>query len=386
MTILVGYIIGDKLSLNQAQWIYTASLLIKDYLVFLLPFIIFFYLSSALVSFKSNAPLLLTILIASVVVSNALSVFISYGVGVMFLKAPLVALMPPITGSAIGGKEALEGLFSLSFLKWASADQALLAGLIAGFLGAYLRYEKLIAFLNHGRSGVERVLKKTFIPLLPLYILGFVIKLDREDAIPFLVNHYAYVFFLSIVLLTVYIALIYFIGSKIQKKPFLNTLKNMLPAGLTGFSTLSSAAALPITLKACEKNLDDKSMAGFLVPATANIHMMGDSLVIPLVVLCIMQLFGQPFPDLGTYTTFVMYYCLAKFSAAAVPGGGVIVLIPVFQTHLGLSTEAASLVTTLYLLQDPIFTAANVMGNGGFSMLLAGVLKPLQRDSFPSQT
>jgi Na+/H+-dicarboxylate symporter len=97
--------------------------------------------------------------------------------------------------------------------------------------------------------------------------------------------------------------------------------------------------------------------------------MIGDSLSIPLSALCLLMMSGQPIPDISTYLSFVFYYCLAKFSAAGIPGGGVIVILPVVQAHLGLNETMTSLLATIYILKDPILTAANVMGNGAFALL-----------------
>jgi Na+/H+-dicarboxylate symporter len=83
----------------------------------------------------------------------------------------------------------------------------------------------------------------------------------------------------------------------------------------------------------------------------------------------VLHLSGFSMPSLELYMMFALYFCLAKFSTAAVPGGGVIVLLPVLQSHMGLTPEMASLVATIYILQDSIFTASNVMGNGAFAIL-----------------
>ena len=144
----------------------------------------------------------------------------------------------------------------------------------------------------------------------------------------------------------------------------------MLPAGITGFSTMSSAAAMPVTLKATEKNTRNPQFAHLIVPTTVNIHMMGDALGIPLIGMAVLFFSGGALPSFEGYLSFVLYFCLAKFSAAGIPGGGVIVLLPVLQTHLGLTPEMTSLVATLYILQDPIFTGSNIMGNGAFALLI----------------
>ncbi len=43
-------------------------------------------------------------------------------------------------------------------------------------------------------------------------------------------------------------------------------------------------------------------------------------------------------------------------------------MIPILESHLGFNGEMISLITALYILFDPVITAANVMGNGAFAM------------------
>ena len=75
-------------------------------------------------------------------------------------------------------------------------------------------------------------------------------------------------------------------------------------------------------------------------------------------------------PSLLNYLIFSMYFVIAKFSVAAVPGGGILVMLPIPKTYLGFNTEMMSLITALYLLFDPVITCANVLGNGAFAKLI----------------
>ena len=73
-----------------------------------------------------------------------------------------------------------------------------------------------------------------------------------------------------------------------------------------------------------------------------------------------------------SFTAFLSYvgaYVLTKFSGSGAPGGGMIILLPVVEKHLGLSAELSSLVATLSILQDSLMTASNVAGNGALSLI-----------------
>ena len=45
-------------------------------------------------------------------------------------------------------------------------------------------------------------------------------------------------------------------------------------------------------------------------------------------------------------------------------------MLPILEAHLGFNSDMMSLITALYILFDPVITSANVLGNGGFSMVI----------------
>jgi Na+/H+-dicarboxylate symporter len=165
---------------------------------------------------------------------------------------------------------------------------------------------------------------------------------------------------------------------KIQE--FLNNIKNMLPAAISGFSTMSSAASMPLTIIGAENNTQNKEIAGCVIPATVNIHLVGDCFAIPIFAYAVLKSFGLPEPSLFNYMIFAFYFVLAKFSVAAVPGGGIIVMLPILEVYMGFNAEMMSLITALYILFDPIITCANVLGNGAFAKMIDNCFGLLIKD------
>ena len=74
---------------------------------------------------------------------------------------------------------------------------------------------------------------------------------------------------------------------------------------------------------------------------------------------------------------FVFYFCLTMLAVSGVPGGGIIVMIPILKANLGFTPAMISIITALYLLQDSFGTAANVMGDGALTILVNKVLNKL---------
>jgi Na+/H+-dicarboxylate symporter len=144
----------------------------------------------------------------------------------------------------------------------------------------------------------------------------------------------------------------------------------MLPAAISGFSTMSSAASMPLTIIGAENNAKNKDLVRSVIPATVNIHLIGDCFAIPILAYAVLKSFGMAEPSLLNYLTFSLYFVIAKFSVAAIPGGGILVMLPILEAYLGFSAEMMSLITALYVLFDPVITCANVLGNGAFAKMM----------------
>jgi len=66
----------------------------------------------------------------------------------------------------------------------------------------------------------------------------------------------------------------------------------------------------------------------------------------------VMKNFGFDQPELWAYLTFAFYFVMAKFSVAAIPGGGIIVMLPILENCLGFNAEMMSLITALRPLHN----------------------------------
>ena len=114
--------------------------------------------------------------------------------------------------------------------------------------------------------------------------------------------------------------------------------------------------------------IKDPDLARLLVPATGNIHMVGDCLTVTIAALALTMIFGKPWPDAGQFFSFSIGFLVARLSGVGVPAGSLLVVLPVIERSFGFSPEMISLLTTIYVLQDSFGTASNVMGNGAFAL------------------
>lgn len=386
LAILVAVSLGGIFNQDTVRFFYALSVLIKDGLMFILPLVIFGYITAALLSIEQRAPLLLLGIIFFVILSNAVATFFSYGVSLLILPS----LMSSSLGqSAIGTiQQQIDPLFQFTLPTFFTPDKALIGGMIFGLFFSFFRIARVKTVILNLRDSINWFLQRFLIPLLPLYVFGFILKLHREGTFGFLVQSYAQIFMMTLCIFMIYLSLMYFIGSGLRFKATIKSIQNMLPAGLTAFCTMSSAATMPVTLKSTEKNLQDPLFTHLVIPTTVNIHLMGDALMISLMAIAIPLMNGMGMPSFMNYALFTFYFCLARFSAAGIPGGGVIIVLPILQETLGFTPEMLSLITTLYILQDSFGTASNVMGNGAFAMIVEKALSPFSRKKalFAGQT
>jgi Na+/H+-dicarboxylate symporter len=203
--------------------------------------------------------------------------------------------------------------------------------------------------------------------VIPLFITGFVIKMNHDAVIGYIFANYSIIFLLIASALFSYIAFMYFVFNNLNISCAIKSVQNMLPAAIAGFGSMSSAAAMPLTILGAEKNSSHPDLARSFIPVTVNIHLVGDCFAIPIFAFAVMKSFGVEEPMFLSYLIFALYFVLAKFSVAAVPGGGILVMLPILESYLGFDADMLSLITALYILFDPVITCANVLGNGGFA-------------------
>lgn len=364
IAVILAFVLSNYFDSNTVRIFYTISIFLKDILMLILPFVVFSYLCSAILSLHGQATSLIFGIFGLVIISNIINVFTAYGAIQL-----LFDFLKPINLETIQNQTTIEAFWRIPCSAILTADKAMLLGLIIGIIANLTKANFIDKFVAKLKILTTITLNIVFIPFLPIYVFGFILKIGFEGMLGTLGTAYAPVFFLSLITIQVYLFFWYMIGCKGNIKATFIAIRNMFPAWLTGFSTMSSAATLPITLKCVEANTLNPQLTNFVVPATANIHMIGDGINITLTSLALLLMSGASLPSFTSFLAYVGAYVVTKFSGSGVPGGGMIILLPIVEKHLGLSSEMCSLVATLYILQDSLMTASNVAGNGALALI-----------------
>jgi Na+/H+-dicarboxylate symporter len=158
-------------------------------------------------------------------------------------------------------------------------------------------------------------------------------------------------------------------------------LKKMRETQIFAFSTSSSNATIPVTLRTVTDRLGvDNSVASFTVPFGATINMDGTAIMQGVATVFIANAYGV---DLGMagYLTVILMSVLASIGTAGVPGVGLIMLSMVF-TQVGLPVEGIGLILGVDRLLDMIRTAVNVSGDAAVSVIVAKSEKKLNEQIY----
>jgi len=159
---------------------------------------------------------------------------------------------------------------------------------------------------------------------------------------------------------------------------FLQKIRN---AQLFAFSTSSSAATIPVTLRTTQERLGvDRATSSFSVPFGATINMDGTAMMQGVATVFIANLYGETLGLTG-YVTVIITAVLASIGTAAVPGVGLVMLSLVFD-QVGLPVEAIGILLGVDRILDMIRTAVNVTGDTVVTTIVAKSENRLNVDVF----
>ncbi len=348
----------------------TVSIILKGLLMFFIPLLILSGTALAFSSLKGNGFLFIVMLIGMILISNFISLMVSSLVG--------CCIIPHITASGQGGNvstaaHAIEPYFYFHLPQPLPTTWALAIGIASGLAGTFCNLSKWMNIVLILRKVTMWFLVKVFIRFLPLFLTGFILKLLLEGQMGVFLksNGAACVVMIAFILLDL---TAWWVGShELSRIPFVTLLKNIFPAVATAASTMSSVAALPFSIEAATKNTKDPVLSNAVMPVTINFHMVGCTIIIPILAVLVLNGFGQPLPTVWAFMHFGILFILNKFAGAGIPGGSVMVSLPILEHVFGFNAEMLALMTTFYMLLDPIATATNVTANNFFVLFIQKV-------------
>jgi Na+/H+-dicarboxylate symporter len=156
----------------------------------------------------------------------------------------------------------------------------------------------------------------------------------------------------------------------LAKLPVVDFFRGIVDAIAVAYSTASSNATLPVTLRCTQRNLGvSRSTSSFVVSLGATINMDGTAMYLGLATLFGAQIFGIPL-DFGDYFLISVLATLGSVGAAGIPGAGLIMMALVFGA-VGVPLETIAFVAGVDRIMDMMRTATNVTGDAAVTTTVA---------------
>jgi Na+/H+-dicarboxylate symporter len=197
--------------------------------------------------------------------------------------------------------------------------------------------------------------------LAPYAVFGLMAQITTKIGLDALLGMAVYVATVLLglaMLLCFYLLLVFFVG-RMRPGHFLGCAREVM---LLAFSTSSSAAVLPLTIKTAQEKLKVKgSISQFVIPLGATINMDGTALYQGVAAIFLAQLFGV---DIGVAGMLLIIVTAvgASIGAPATPGVGIVILAMVLES-VNIPVAGIALIIGVDRILDMSRTAINVSGD-----------------------
>ena len=205
--------------------------------------------------------------------------------------------------------------------------------------------------------------------IAPIGIFCLISKTFATQGLDIIVELAKY-FFTVVIVLLVHMLFVY--GSMVKiickMNPF-EFFSKIREAMFFAFSTSSSSATIPVTLKNVEENLGvKKKIASFTVPLGSTINMDGTAIMQGVATVFIANIYGITL-GFNDFVSIIITATLASIGTAGVPGVGLIMLGMVL-SQVGLPLEGIAIVMGVDRFLDMLRTSTNISGDATISLVI----------------
>jgi len=284
------------------------------------------------------------------------------------------AIIPHLSiADAAAGANALPPMvFTLNIPQIMPVMSALALALLVGLAVVWTKSNTFAALLEEFQQIVLAIVRKVVIPILPIFICATFATLAYQGRITVQLPVFLQVIGIIFAVHVIWIAVLYLVATLYSKRNPIEVIRHYGPAWLTAFGTMSSAATLPVALRAASsaKNLD-QTVVSFGIPLFAHIHMPGSIISIVFLATTVSQVLYGSLPDLGTMLLFVPLVAIFAVAAPGVPGGTLMASLGLITAVLGFDEVGIGLMLAIFALQDSFGTACNITSDGPMMMTLS---------------
>jgi len=241
-----------------------------------------------------------------------------------------------------------------------------------------------VAFVTSTRREALEPLRKLFEALLeismtvvkwamfltPYAVFGLIAQLTAQTGITTLLGMGVYVLTVLIGLF-ILLLLFYLAAWVLGGIGVLEFARAIGPNQLLAFSTSSSAAVIPVSIKTAVEKLDvPQGVAGLVVPLGATVNMAGSALYQSIALIFMAQLSGM-YLSVPELSLIVITVVAASIGAPGTPGVGIVILAAI-AGDFGISTAGLVLIMGVDRILDMSRTVVNVTGDLAACRVLRG--------------
>ena len=150
--------------------------------------------------------------------------------------------------------------------------------------------------------------------------------------------------------------------------------KNILPATITSLATCSSAASIPVNIKAARDIGVSDDICETIIPLGTSFHKDGSIIGSVFKVMFLVCIFGTPIYTLGGFMQILLVSLIATLFVAAIPIGGGTISEMMILTMMGYPVYTLPILTIIATIIDPPATLLNVVGDSSASRLAARII------------
>lgn len=271
--------------------------------------------------------------------------------------------------------EWLVGLVPVNPVK-AAADGAMLPLIIVAvvFAAALMRVEaarraSVVRFFE-GIQDASLVLVRAILELAPIGVFALAVPLAARMGLAAAGALVGYIVIVSLIAVLFMALVLYPAAVVLGRVPLRRFARACLPAQGIAFSSRSSLASLPAMLASVQHELKlPPAIGNFFIPLAASMFRAGAGIGQTVGVLFIAKLYGA---DLGAaqLLTIAVTSLVTSFSVPGVPGGSIIVMVPVLMAA-GIPIEGIGILLGVDTIPDMFRTTTNVTGHMAAATILA---------------
>ncbi|MBR7129754.1 MAG: dicarboxylate/amino acid:cation symporter [Tidjanibacter sp.] len=366
IAIALGIVCGLWMPTWAARIFATFNGLFGNFLGFIVPLLIVGLIVPGIADVGKGAGRLLAITALLAYGFTLLSGLFAWGT----CEAIYPSLLRGATLSAVGEAEnTFTPYFTVEMPPIMGVMSALVAAFVIGLGLTFTQGTTLKRAFDDFKDIIIKTIGGVIIPLLPLYIFGIFLSMTTNGQVMSVMSVFLKLIVLIFAMTAVLLVVQFSLAAIVAKRNPLKMLRTMLPAYFTALGTSSSAATIPVTLEQTIKNRVSPSIAGFVIPLCATIHLSGSTLKITSCALAIMMLTGTTVDPL-TMVGFICMLGITMVAAPGVPGGAIMASVGILQSILGFDQTTVGLMIALYIAMDSFGTATNVTGDGAIAVII----------------